>query len=152
MIDVLNFPIFKKIAHQTCLSKRSLVCCYTDMFKLSNHRSAVGLALRCVFRRSTFSFILLLYILSSSRVLISNVQQIGLSVNEGCFGNASKSVEPVVSLQSCFTTKLFRYKLLQVVSLQQSRFATHTKSIRYTSKVVSLQTPETQKSICYINL
>ena len=95
MIDVLNFPIFKKIAHQTCLSKRSLVCCYTDMFKLSNHRSVVGMALRCVFRRSTFSFILLLYILSSSRVFISNVQQIGLSVNEGCFGNASKSVELV---------------------------------------------------------
>ena len=95
MIDVLNFPIFKKIVHQTCLTKRSLVCCYTDMFKLSNHRSAVGMALGRVFRCSTFSFILLLYILSSSRVFISNVQQIGLSVDEGCFGNASKSVELV---------------------------------------------------------
>ena len=68
----------------------------------------------------------------------------------GCLGNWLFHYK-VVSLQSCFATKLFRYKLLQVVSLQQSRFATHTKSIRYTSKVVSLQTPETQKSICYIN-
>ena len=58
----------------------------------------------------------------------------------------------------CLGSRLFHYK---VVSLQvatsrfaatQSRFATHTKSIRYTSKVVSLQTPENQKSICYINL
>ena len=53
-----------------------------------------------VFRRSTFSIILLLYFLSSSRIIPSNVQQSGLSVDMGCYGSASKSVE-LVSLPLC---------------------------------------------------
>ena len=98
------------------------------------------MALGRVFRRSTFSFILSLYILSSSRVFISNVQQIRLSVDEGCFGNASKSVKLVslslwgrrmpqfvrhlgIYVKGYHTTRITRYPN-SVATFNQDRLAT----------------------------
>ena len=88
------------------------------------------MALGRVFRRSTFSFILSLYILSSSRVFISNVQQIGLSVNEGCFGNASKSVELVsLSLWGRRMPQFVRHLGIYVKGYHATRITRYPNSV-----------------------